>query len=155
MKKNAKKDVAESTRGRAAALLLRIADLERRSSWAGARPRGLHPAQAKILGFLRGKGPCRLREVASALSVTPATASESVRVLGEKGLIAKGADETDGRAVVITLTEAGEKTAGKAGGSLVALAEAVGMLPKGERKSLLRGLERVVEALEAAAASKA
>ncbi|MEB3190368.1 MAG: helix-turn-helix domain-containing protein [Snowella sp.] len=82
-------------------------------SWQDAGQHGLSPTQAQILSLLKAKdgSSMRLSEVAEGLGVTAATASDSVRVLKEKGLIQKKRSLQDGRAIAITLTKQGQALA--------------------------------------------
>jgi DNA-binding MarR family transcriptional regulator len=54
-------------------------------------------------------GPLRLRNLASRMDTTPATASRAVDVLAEFGLVIRRADPDDGRAVQIGPTAKGRR----------------------------------------------
>jgi DNA-binding MarR family transcriptional regulator len=56
-------------------------------------------------------GPLRLRNLASRMDTTPATASRAVDTLELHGLVQRRADEDDGRAVQIVATTKGRRWA--------------------------------------------
>jgi DNA-binding MarR family transcriptional regulator len=56
-------------------------------------------------------GPLRLRNLASRMDTTPATASRAVDVLEEYGLVVRRPDRADGRAVQIRPTARGRRWA--------------------------------------------
>ena len=82
-------------------------------SWQDAGVHGISPTQAQILALLQSQGSdgMRLSEVAAGLAVTPATASDAVRVLDGKGLVQKRQSAQDGRAIAIVLTPQGQDLA--------------------------------------------
>jgi DNA-binding MarR family transcriptional regulator len=114
--------------------------------------RGLTPTQAQILGYLRfrGRQGARVSEVAEALAVTPATASESTDALVRKGLVRKARVAEDGRARLVVLTPAGRKEAERLAGWPDFLLRAVRRLPASEQATLLRVLLKTIRELQRA-----
>src|SRR5438105_13579810 len=90
--------------------LARLVDAGRVAAWHEANAHGLSSTQAQVIVEL-ARQPMRLSDVAVALGVSTATTSDAVRVLVAKGLVEKGKDPTDGRAVKLELTADGRKHA--------------------------------------------
>lgn len=67
----------------------------------------LHPGQDVILLELAERGPCTQVQLAAAAGCEPPTVTKLVRKLSAAGLVSRGASATDGRAVVVTLTDQG------------------------------------------------
>jgi DNA-binding MarR family transcriptional regulator len=70
---------------------------------------GLTLRRFKVLQLLAETGPCRLRDLADAVAVAPRTMTETVDGLESDGLIARRSHPTDRRAVLLTLTRAGQE----------------------------------------------
>ncbi len=118
-------------------------------SWQDAGQHGLSPTQAQILSLLQAKGKgMRLSELAEGLAVTPATASDAVRVLDEKGLVQKMRSSQDGRAIAITLTPKGKTLAAQTSCWSDLLLDAVGELSELEQTVFLRGLIKMIRKLQ-------
>ncbi|VXD24913.1 Transcriptional regulator [Planktothrix paucivesiculata PCC 9631] len=119
-------------------------------SWQDAGQYGLSPTQAQILSLLQAKGSegMRLSAVAKGLAVTPATASDAVRVLSEKGLVQKIRSPQDGRAIAITLTPKGKSTAAETSCWSDLFLDAVGQLSELEQTVFLRGLIKMILKLQ-------
>lgn len=73
---------------------------------------GLSKLQSEILMFLEGRDsglPIVL--FARRFMISPATVSDSIRVLASKGLVAKNRQKGDARSVLVTITESGRMVA--------------------------------------------
>ncbi len=142
----------EHTAERVAQALSRIGTALRSEAWGEAMARGLTPTQAQILGYLRfrGRQGARVSEVAEALAVTPATASESTDALVRKGLVRKARVAEDGRARLVVLTPAGRTEAERLAGWPDFLLRAVRRLPASEQATLLRVLLKTIRELQRA-----
>ncbi|MCS7235105.1 MAG: MarR family winged helix-turn-helix transcriptional regulator [Armatimonadota bacterium] len=140
----------ERTAERVAQAIVRIGTALRSEAWEGALARGLTPTQAQILSYLRfrGREGARVSEVAEALAVTPATASESTDALVRKGLVRKVRAAEDGRARQVVLTAAGRREARRLAGWPDFLLQAVRSLPAGEQAALLRVLLKTIRELQ-------
>lgn len=128
-----------------ARLLERIGEVSRAMRWQEATGSGLSPLQLRILGFVadhagQSVGVARLAE---ELQVTRPTVSDSVKLLVERGLLARKPDPHDGRSHTLRLTAAGRKHLPVAEPFAAALAT----LPKHERETLFLALMRLLEAL--------
>ncbi|MBF2019851.1 MAG: winged helix-turn-helix transcriptional regulator [Hydrococcus sp. C42_A2020_068] len=121
-------------------------------SWKDAGRYGLSPTQVQILSLLQAKGAggMGLSAVAEGLAVTPATASDAVRVLVEKGLVQKTPSPEDKRAIAITLTPKGQQLAVQTACWSDLLLDAVGELSELEQTVFLRGLIKMIRKLQEA-----
>lgn len=122
----------------------------RTQAWREAGERGLTPTQGQILGVLKGRrgGPCRLQELADALGVSAATASEAVQALVRKRLVARERSREDARSLEVALTVRGRQEAGVASTWADFLAETVSELAVAEQAALLRLLTRMILGLQ-------
>ena len=111
---------------------------------------GLGLTQTRILEFLRQcpKRSARLSAIARGLSITPATACESVRTLTHKGLVRKVRSETDERVVIITLSTEGQRKADHAAGQDGFLIAAAESLTPAEQEALLKTLIKMTVAIQ-------
>jgi DNA-binding MarR family transcriptional regulator len=89
------------------ARLRRVVTLLSRHFNTVTRTLGLSPAQASILGTLVRRGPRRVSSLADVEGVNPTMVSRLVSKLDADGLIRRGADADDRRAVLVEATEAG------------------------------------------------
>lgn len=117
-------------------------------AWKGASQQGLTPTQGQILALLAQKGERRLGEVAFLLGITPATASDAVKVLTAKGLVAKGKGPGDARSVSLSLTPQGLAEAERTALWPDFLLAAVESLEPEEQRVFLRGLVKMIAALQ-------
>jgi DNA-binding MarR family transcriptional regulator len=133
-----------------AAGLGKVAVALRSQAWEGGTARGLTPTQGQILVLLseRGGAGMRLNEVAQALCITAATASDAVASLAEKSLLAKQRSVDDHRALVIRLTAAGRREAASTAGWIDVVKTGVRSLTPEEQAVFLRGLTKVIRSLQ-------
>ena len=140
--------LSEPASERITAGLARIGLAIRSRAWKGAGTAKLTPTQAQVLALLRGRRQgLSLSAVAEALSVTAPTASDAVASLVAKGLLSKsrGADR---RAVVLTPTPEGLALADRAAEWPDFVARAVETLAPDEQGAFLRGLIKVIRAMQ-------
>jgi DNA-binding MarR family transcriptional regulator len=77
---------------------------------AATLPRaGLSLTAAATLARLQRSGPARLTELAGAEGVSQPSMTALIARLADQGLVRRAADPHDGRAVVLTLSPAGEE----------------------------------------------
>ena len=119
-------------------------------SWQDAGAYGVSPTQSQILALLQAKGSkgMRLSEVAAGLAVTPATASDAVRVLDLKGLVLKMRSAEDARAISIVLTPQGQQVAERTSCWSDLLLGAVDELSEPEQTVFLGGLTKMIRKLQ-------
>jgi DNA-binding MarR family transcriptional regulator len=125
--------------------------------WHAAGELGLSPTQAQILAILYGRpegstgaadGGWRLSDVAEALAITAATASEAVSTLVGKKLIEKRRSSEDQRAVALVLSAAGRRAASELADWPDFLLAGVSALSDSEREVFLRGLVKMIATLQ-------
>ena len=122
----------------------------RNRAWREGERLGLTPTQAQVLTLLRARSPAgaRLSAVADDLQVRAATASDAVAALIRKGLVEKGRDPVDARAVGLSLTPEGRRTAEEVAEWPDFLMRAVGTLDESEQAVFLRGLVKMIRELQ-------
>jgi DNA-binding MarR family transcriptional regulator len=135
---------------RVSAGLAKVGIAMRHASWERAGSSGLHPAQATVLALLHAGGgaPQRLGELAHQMGVDSAAAGDSVSALARNGFVEQEAVPDDARAVDVSLTERGRAEAEATAGWPDALAEVVDELSPGEQAVFLRGLVKMIRALQ-------
>ena len=119
-----------------------------RSYWETEDPRrvgGLTASQLSLLLSLSEHPGCRVQDTAQRLDLTAPTISIGVRRLENMGLVQRGADPDDQRAVCLYLSPQGRKIASKARSLRAAkLDTMLSTLTVNEQESLLGMLEKVV-----------
>lgn len=138
-----------SLQERIVSAISRISSVMRGGMWQFATQEGLNPAQADMLQLLlsRREG-VRLSWLAQQLAISPASASDSVSALVNKGLVQKARAADDGRAVALLLTQAGVELAQRASQSLLFAGDAVSALPPATQEALLSGLLQLIGQLQ-------
>jgi DNA-binding MarR family transcriptional regulator len=119
-----------------------------RSYWETEDPRrvgGLTASQLSLLLSLSEHPGCRVQDTAQRLDLTAPTISIGVRRLENIGLVQRGADPDDQRAVCLYLSPQGRRIASKARSLRAAKLETMlSTLTANEQESLLGMLEKVV-----------
>ena len=135
------------------ALLTRISRLLQAEDRA-ASP-GLPPVQLHALDYLSrcNRYSDRPAAVAEYLGITKGTASQSLRVLMEAGLIEKHTNPDDRRSVHLLVTDEGRDVVA-ASGSKVLLDKALAELPSETSASLGEGLRDLLRAMQRANAGR-
>ncbi|MFI9605156.1 MarR family winged helix-turn-helix transcriptional regulator [Streptomyces sp. NPDC004069] len=117
----------------------------RRSATAG----GLSTAASSALSRLGREGPYRLTELARAESVSQPNMTQLVTRLERAGLVRRTADHSDGRGVLVEVTDAGlELFRRRRAERARALRQLVEELPEAEQRAVrvaLPALARVIE----------
>jgi len=127
----------------------RIATVLRAGMWEVSTGEGLNPAQAEILHLLqhRTRG-VRLSWLAKQLSISAASASDSVAALVSKGLVRKAKADDDGRATALHLTPEGEAVGARLAHALAFADTAASSLPKEQQVQVLTGLFKLIAELQ-------
>jgi DNA-binding MarR family transcriptional regulator len=120
-------------------------------AWQDAGMQGLTPTQGQILAFLNSNRATgmRLSEVANALGITSATASDAVAVLINKQLVSKERASDDARAIAVKLTDRGQELANKVAGWSNFMLSALDELSSQEQEIFLKGLIKIIRKLQA------
>lgn len=121
----------------------------------GGRPlnkngrRRIGPTQGRILAFLLSRSPdhVTLTSLAEGAALSPATASEVVRRLGERKLIRKVRSRADARMVYLSLSATGRRKAEKAAAGSHHLNAAIERLPQSEQELALHTLKNIQRAM--------
>lgn len=139
----------DTTSTRIISAISRIGSVLRSGMWEFATSENLNPAQAEILQLLysRAQG-VRLSWVARQLSISTASASDSVAALVAKGLVRKARALDDGRASDLHLTEDGRQVAQRIAGATSFADDAVARLSPHAQEQLLGGLLQVISQLQ-------
>jgi DNA-binding MarR family transcriptional regulator len=119
-----------------------------RSYWETEDPRrvgGLTASQLSLLLSLSEHPGCRVQDTAQRLDLTAPTISIGVRRLENMGLVQRGADPDDQRAVCLYLSPQGRRIASKARSLRAAKLETIlSTLTVNEQESLLEMLEKAI-----------
>jgi DNA-binding MarR family transcriptional regulator len=99
----------ETTEDTALDLLLALHRLMRSLRRTAASP-GLHPTQLLVLVHLSEAGPARIGELAARVCCSQPTATMVANGLESAGLVRRIPDMSDGRAILLHLTDAGRDT---------------------------------------------
>jgi DNA-binding MarR family transcriptional regulator len=102
--------VARTDPGLASELRVSVMRLRRRLASERDPANDLSIASMAVLGSLFRNGDLTVGELAALERVQPPSMTRKVKGLEEGGYVARRAHETDGRAVVLTLTEKGRET---------------------------------------------
>jgi len=127
----------------------RLSTVLRAGMWDSATTENLNPTQAEILQLLRKRTQgVRLNWLATQLSVSPASASDSVATLVNKGLVRKDRAADDGRASALWLTDEGAAVAERLAGALSFADNAVAKLDREVQEQLLISLFKLIVQLK-------
>ncbi|MCB0323260.1 MAG: winged helix-turn-helix transcriptional regulator [Bdellovibrionales bacterium] len=122
----------------------------RAESWEEFGQQGLNPTQGQILMVLsRRPSGLRLSTLAQELRISTPTASDSVRVLVEKGYLRKTKLKGDARVVLLQLTPVGQALVQRLDAVGESVAAAINALPDCEQHQLFRTMLRIVRELQA------
>jgi len=105
---------------------------------------GVPLQRSKMLSLVDQQNPCRSSDLAAWLGTAPRTVTQGVDALERDGLVVRRPDLSDGRAMLIWITEAGRKAL-KASRKPqhAAYDELFGALSERERVALLRSLRKL------------
>ena len=135
--------------GRVLDQLLLVTVLLGRDMEAHLASEGLTTSRTHLLWVLRRGGPVTQRDLAQALEVTPRNVTGLVDGLAASGHVVRSPHPDDRRAVLVSLTEAGEQamaTMEKQHGALAA-ALVEGLSPR-QIRPLVSGLEHITARLQ-------
>ena len=120
----------------------------KQQSWLQANEEGLSATQGQILATLVAGAPLTGTELSERLGVTLPTISDSVRVLVEKGMVAKTPDPRHPRASLIAPTARGQAVGARARSWPEYLAEAVETLTDTEQAVFYTGVTKMIQSLQ-------
>ncbi|MFN7594129.1 MAG: MarR family winged helix-turn-helix transcriptional regulator [bacterium] len=131
----------------------RIALVLRSDLWTASGKAGLNPAQAQVLALLveRADG-LRAKDIAAHLAVSPPTIADTLAALERKGLVARGPDPADARAMRVNLTEEGRQVGRAVTQSKSQVTTALAGLSPAQQADLLLSQIRIIRSLQLAGA---
>jgi len=110
---------------------------------------GVSTPRSKLLAEVARMQPVRLADLAREVGISQGTASTLVEALVRDGLVARGVDDNDRRAIRLTTTPEGETQARNWLRDYVVVAEEIfGCLTTAEQRQLTRLLDRIAESLD-------
>ncbi len=123
-----------------------FAVLRRLAKASGDAPKGLDRGGYWVLAKLANLAPIRLSDLSTALELDPSTVSRHIKTLWQAGLVGRESDPADGRAALLSPTEAGRQALEESRGlRLRALSDALAAWPAADREMLVGLLERLVD----------
>jgi len=106
-------------------------------------------AQADALEVLAMRRACKMSELAAELRVDASAATRTVRRLVDAGLVERSTPESDGRAVVVTLSDEGWRVCMELGArARTVMGEILDEFSQEEQEHLASLLERFVRAVD-------
>lgn len=69
---------------------------------------GLSPGQPKVLRYIHEHKDCKLKDIATACDVEPATVSKLLNTLEDAGMLTREVDQDNKRALQLRITKQGE-----------------------------------------------
>lgn len=111
---------------------------------------GVSTPRSKLLAEVARMQPVRLADLAREVGISQGTASTLVEALVRDGLVARGVDDNDRRAIRLTTTPEGETQARNWLRDYVVVAggEIFSCLTTEEQRQLTRLLDRIAESLD-------
>ncbi len=131
------------------AALERLAHVLRTLLWEEGVRSHLSPIQIQTLLYLASHSEklCRVGQLAQEFNLTPATMSDAVDALEEKGLVVRRPWPEDGRVVTLGLTAQGRRHAEKLSRWTETLREQLAPFPADEKARALGFLLKLIEGL--------
>jgi DNA-binding MarR family transcriptional regulator len=115
---------------------------------------GVTPLQALVLVEISKKQPLGMQQLAQRMHLTVSTMSRVVEKLVDCGLVSRQEDANDRRAVLCTLSEAGEKTAQQLDACYVDFFEGIiANMSEEDLPGFLKGLRVVVKQMKGSISS--
>ena len=115
---------------------------------------GMTVAQAATLTALSSGGSLPLGELRRRLGIAPSTMTRNLERLRGRGLVATASDPDDGRAALVSLTEAGRRAAADVAGQEGAFAlSVIESLGQAHSRTVADALERLLGAVRTASRS--
>lgn len=129
--------------------LLAVAEVPTRLAFQRhvGRPHDLRPVEFTLLMLLQANGQAAPKQIGRALRLPAPHVTTLVDRLAARGLVARGRDPHDGRAVRVVLTESGQDLAGRLQTVATTMEDALhAVLSSAERSQLRRLLLKLARA---------
>jgi DNA-binding MarR family transcriptional regulator len=127
--------------------LLRLCQVVDLFAEATGTPSTLSARQRLTLVILAAGGPLHLTQLAQRLGVSLPTAAHTIAILEQQGFVCRKRDSHDRRAILVTITPAGEAALDVTDQRSVAIQQALTVLTDEELDELTRGLTLLLTAL--------
>lgn len=131
--------------------LERISQALKSAIWEESKTSGLSPIQIQFLVTLNFEKHTNwtIGELSSRFALTPATVSDAVSSLVQKGFVSRSKGEEDKRTINLRLTNSGKRLTGKLGLWANALEDSVSGLEEEQKVVLLKSIIRIMQSLQA------
>ncbi|MFT3795074.1 MarR family winged helix-turn-helix transcriptional regulator [Flavobacterium sp.] len=135
-----------------AAGLERLSQVFKTLLWEKAKTYGLSPIQIQLLIFIRYHSPEKttVSYLAKECNVTKSTVSDAIKVLEQKGLIAKTADASDSRSYTMALTGTGQQIVSETEDFADPIAAALSKTDASEKEIIWKNLSGLIASLNRA-----
>lgn len=120
----------------------------KQQAWLQASEEGVSATQGQIVAVLAIHGAMTGTELSERLALTLPTISDSVRVLVEKGLVARSPDPRHPRATLLSLSERGADLGARARSWPEFMAGAVGELGPEEQRVFFVAIVKMIRSLQ-------
>ena len=132
--------------------LERLSQVFRTLLWEQAKAKQLSPIQIQLLIFIRYHGPGQnnVSYLAREFGVTKPTISDAIKVLEQKELIRRTADNIDNRRYSITLTATGKKIVADTEGFTMPLTQWAVQTGEKEKEVLWKSISGLIRSLNEA-----
>lgn len=142
----------DNTDSKIIAALERLSHVFRLLLWDKTKAYGLSPIQTQILVYLlfHQQKFATINDLAARFSLTPATISEAVKTLEQKGLVTRASGQPDRRATWVSLTRQGNALAESLADWADLLNAQLAHFDPTEKIIVMRFLMRLIEALQQA-----
>ena len=124
----------------------RVSEVFKILLWEKAKVVGLSPIQIQLLIFIafHKQELCNVSHLAKEFNVTKPTISDAIRVLDNKGMVAKDYSSSDNRSYSIQLTELGKELVIETNGFANPLKKQIDKFNKNELESLFSTLSELI-----------
>jgi len=135
-----------------AAALERLSQAFRVLLWEKNKTCNLSPLQIQFLVYLlyHAAEQCTVGQLAREFTLTPATVSDAITTLEEKGLVTRERWETDRRVAFVSLTADGKRTARKLSTWANVIQENIAKFDGAEKVVVMKFLMQLIESLQQA-----
>ena len=107
----------------------------------------LHVSEAHLVGDLSGEGPLGQKQISERLRLSKSTVSRMVSQLTDRGWVQREPDVADGRAVLVSLTDAGRNVADRLGRARARrFDDLLAAVPDDRRAVVIEGVRHLADA---------
>lgn len=142
----------EDVDSKIAVALERLSQAFRVLLWGKTKSHNLSPIQIQILVYLlyHSEEPTTIGQIAAQFSLTPATVSDAVKTLAQKGLVIRTSQESDRRTTSVNLTISGREIARELAIWADIIRDNISRFDESDKLVVMRFLMKLIEALQGA-----